>query len=129
LNNRFEALKAFEGLEPEAGKPLLVGDGRILWLPEWDEKAAAAFLRKGKVFADISLSDPSLELALHKAGGRILLFVRNPHAQTRPASVLREGKFVLKPLWSSGKFLGGVEEREVSLDAHEIKVWELIPVS
>lgn len=129
LNNRFDALKAWEDLAPEAGKPLLVGDGRILWLPEWDEKAVQAFLRKGKVFAEVALSDPSLQLALHKAGGRILIFARNPHAETRPASVLREGKFVLKPLWSSGKFLGGVEEREVSLDAHEIKVWELIPVS
>jgi beta-galactosidase len=129
LNSRFEPLKAFADLEPEAGKPLMVGDGRILWLPSFDDKAVAAFLRKGKVFADIALSDPTLQLALHKAGGRILVFARNPHAETRPASVLREGKFVLKPLWSSGKFLGGVEEREVSLEAHEIKVWELIPVS
>jgi beta-galactosidase len=128
-NARFEALKAFDGLQPEAGKPLLVGDGRILWLPEWDEKAATAFLRKGKVFADIALSDPTLQLALHKAAGRSLVFVRNPHGEARKASVLREGKFVLKPLWASGKFLGGVEEREVSLEPHEIKVWELIPVS
>jgi beta-galactosidase len=129
LNGRWEALKAFDSLEPEAGKPLAIGDGKLLWLPQWDEKAASAFLRKGKVFADIALSDPSLQMALHKASGRTLIFVRNPHAEKKPASVLREGKFVLKPLWSSGKFLGGVEEREVSLEPHEIKVWELIPVS
>jgi hypothetical protein len=129
LNGRWEALKAFDGLEPEAGKPLAIGDGKLLWLPQWDEKAASAFLRKGKVFADIALSDPSLQMALHKASGRTLIFVRNPHAEKKPASVLREGKFVLKPLWSSGKFLGGVEVREVSLEPHEIKVWELIPVS
>jgi beta-galactosidase len=129
LNGRFEPLKAFEGLEPEAGKALAVGDGRLLWLPEWDAKAVGAFLRKGKIFPEISLSDPSLSLAVHKAGGRSLLFVRNPHPEPRSVLVQREGKFVLKPLWASGKFLGGVEEREVSLDAYEIKVWELIPVA
>jgi hypothetical protein len=106
-----------------------VGDGRLLWLPEWDAKAVGAFLRKGKLFPEISLSDPSLSLAVHKAGGRSLLFVRNPHPEPRSVLVQREGKFVLKPLWASGKFLGGVEEREVSLDAYEIKVWELIPVA
>lgn len=129
LNARFEPLKALEGLEPEPGKPLAVGDGRVLWLPQWDDKAVAAFLRKAKVAPEVALSDPTLQLALHKAGGRLLLFARNPHAEARPASVQREGKFVLKPLWSSGKFLGAVEEREVTLEPHEIKVWELIPVS
>lgn len=129
LNSRFEPLRAWEGLAPEPGKPLLVGDGRILWLPQWNEKEATAFLRKGKVFADIALGDPTLQMALHKASGRTLIFVRNPHAEARKSTVLREGKFVLKPLWASGKFLGGVEEREVSLEPHEIKVWELIPVS
>lgn len=128
LNGRFEPLRAFEDLAPEAGKPLAVGDGKLLLLGAWDAKAVSAFLRKGKVFAEFELSDPTLELALHKSAGRILLFVRNPHAEERKASVLREGKFVLKPLWASGKFLGGVEEREVTLAPHEIKVWEVIPV-
>jgi beta-galactosidase len=127
LNSRFEALKAFEGREFEAGKPLSIGDGKLLWLPSFDAAAVAAFLRKAKVFADTELSDPSLELAAHKSGGRLLLFVRNPHAEERKARVLREGKFVLKPLWATGKFLGAVEEREVVLSPHEIKVWEVIP--
>ena len=56
-----------------------------------------------------------------------ILFVRNPHGEERPATVFRDGKFVLKPLWSSDKFLGGVEEREVSLRPRETKVWEVIP--
>jgi beta-galactosidase len=129
LNARFEALKAWEDLDLKPGKPILVGDGRMLYLDSFDAKAVGAVLRKGKIFNDIALSDTSLELALHKAGGRILLFARNPHAEARQASVLKEGKFVLKPLWASGKFLGGVEEREVSLIPHEIKVWEVIPVS
>ncbi len=129
FNGRFEKLKAWEDLELAPGKPVQVGDGRMLFLGSFDAKAVGAFLRKGKIFNDIALSDTSLELALHKAGGRILLFARNPHDDSRKASVLKEGKFVLKPLWASGKFLGGVEEREVSLSPHEIKVWELIPVS
>jgi beta-galactosidase len=129
LNGRFETLKAFDGLEFKSGVPLNVGDGKMLYLNAFDPKSVGAFLRKGKVFADIALSDSSLELALHKSGGRILLFVRNPHAEDRKASVLKEGKFVLKPLWATAKFLGGVEEREVGLAPHEIKVWELIPVS
>jgi len=129
LNARFEPLKAWEGLTPEAGKPLAVGEGRLLWQPVFDAKATAAHLRKGKVFADITLSDPTLELALHKSGGRNLLFVRNPHAETRQAKVQREGKFVLKPLWSTGKFLGAVEERDVTLAPHEIKVWDVLTVS
>lgn len=129
LNGRFEKMKAWEDLDLQPGKPVLVGDGRMLFLDSFDAKAVAAFLRKGKIFNDIALSDSSLELALHKSGGRILIFARNPHDEARKASVLKEGKFVLKPLWASGKFLGGVEEREVSLAPHEIKVWELIPVS
>jgi beta-galactosidase len=129
LNARFEPLRAWEDLKPEAGKALSVGDGKLLWLPEFDAKQAANHLRRGKVFADITLSDPSLELALHKSGGRHLLFVRNPHAEARQAKVQREGKFVLKPLWSSGKFLGGVEERDVTLAPHEIKVWDVLSVS
>jgi len=129
LNTRFEPLRAFEGLDLEDGKPLAVGDGRVLWLRRFDEKAVASFLRKGKVFADTELSDPTLELAAHKSGGRLLLFVRNPHDTERNAKVQREGKFVLKPLWASGKFLGAVEERDVVLAPHEIKVWEVIPVS
>jgi len=128
-NTRGDALKAWEDLKPEAGKPLALGDGKILWLERFDAKAAAAQLRKGKVFAEITLSDPSLELALHKCAGRSLLFVRNPHAEERRANVQREGKFVLKPLWASDKFLGGVEEREVLLAPHEIKVWDVLAVS
>jgi beta-galactosidase len=128
-NSRGEALKAFDDLKPEAGKPLPLGDGRILWMESFDPKAAAAHLRKGKVFAEITLSDPSLELALHKCAGRSLLFVRNPHAEERRANVQREGKFVLKPLWASDKFLGGVEEREVLLAPHEIKVWDVLAVN
>ena len=58
----------------------------------------------------------------------MVLFVRNPHGEERPCTVVREGKFVLKPLWSSGKFLGAVEEREVKLGSYEIKVWEVIPL-
>ncbi|HTB22826.1 MAG TPA: beta-galactosidase [bacterium] len=127
FNARFEALKAFEGAQLQEGQPLAFGDGRILWLKDFDAAAVAAFLRKAKVFAETELSDPSLELASHKSGGRLLLFVRNPHAAERQARVLREGKFVLKPLWASGKFLGAVEEREVVLAPHEIKVWEVIP--
>ena len=129
LNGRFEPMRAWEDLDLQSGKPILVGDGRMLYLNSFDAKAVAAFLRKGKIFNDIALSDTSIELALHKAGGRILLFARNPHDEARQANVLKEGKFVLKPLWASGKFLGGVEERAVSLVPHEIKVWELIPVS
>jgi hypothetical protein len=127
MNSRFEPLKAFEGRDIEAGKALAVGDGRLLWLKDFDPAAVAAMLRKAKVFAETELSDPSLELAAHKSGGRLLLFVRNPHAEERQARVAREGKFVLKPLWASGKFLGAVEEREVVLAPHEIKVWEVIP--
>ena len=36
---------------------------------------------------------------------------------------------MLKPLWSTGKFLGGVEERDVTLAPHEIKVWDVLTVS
>jgi beta-galactosidase len=129
LSSRFEPLKAFEDLALTPGKATACGDGRILWLKSFDEAAVAALLRKSKVFAETELSDPSLELAAHKSGGRMLLFVRNPHAEERPAKVLREGKFVLKPLWASGKFLGAVEERDVVLAPHEIKVWEVIPVA
>jgi beta-galactosidase len=129
LNSRFEPLQAFADLALEPGKPLAVGDGKILWLKAFDSEAVAAFLRKGKIFAETELSDPSLELAAHKSGGRLLLFVRNPHAEERTAKVQREGKFVLKPLWASGKFLGAVEERDVVLAPHEIKVWEVIAVS
>jgi beta-galactosidase len=127
VNARFEPLKAFEGLNIEPGKVLSVGDGRLLGLKAFDPDAVAAMLRKAKVFAETELSDPSLELAAHKSGGRLLLFVRNPHPEERKARVAREGKFVLKPLWASGKFLGAVEEREVVLAPHEIKVWEVIP--
>ena len=127
LNTRFEPLKAFDDLGVEVGKPFMFGDGRLLVLPSFDAKAVGSFLRKAKVIPEVTLSDPSLELALHKSGGRILLFVRNPHAEDRPLTVFREGKFVLKPLWSAGKFLGAVEERDVQVGPHEIKVWELIP--
>jgi beta-galactosidase len=128
-NGRGEPLKAWEDLKPEAAKALALGDGKLLWMEQFDPKAAAAQLRKGRVFAEITLSDPSLELALHKCAGRSLLFVRNPHAQERRANVQREGKFVLKPLWASDKFLGGVEEREVLLAPHEIKVWDVLAVN
>jgi hypothetical protein len=128
-NGRGETLKAWEDLKPEAGKPLALGGGKLLWMERFDAKAAASHLRKGKVFAEITLSDPSLELALHKCAGRSLLFVRNPHAEERRANVQREGKFVLKPLWATDKFLGGVEEREVLLAPHEIKVWDVLTVS
>ncbi|MGH7441624.1 MAG: hypothetical protein ACREKE_03005, partial [bacterium] len=97
LNTRFEPLKAFEGLQPEPGKPLSVGDGKILWLKAFETNPVAGLLRKGKVFEDTGLSDPDLELAAHRSAGRLLLFVRNPHAEERRAMVLREGKFVLKP--------------------------------
>jgi beta-galactosidase len=127
LNTRFDKLQAFDGLKIEEGKPLSIGDGKLLFLRSFDSKAASAFIRKGKVIPELSLSDNSLELALHKSAGRSILFVRNPHAEERPCTVMKEGKFVLKPLWSAGKFLGAVEEREVKLAPHEIKVWELIP--
>jgi beta-galactosidase len=127
LNARFEALQAFEGLKIEEGKALPVGDGKLLFLSHFDSKAVSNFIRKGKVVPEVTLSDTSLDLALHKSGGRTILFVRNPHAEARPCSVMREGKFVLKPIWTSGKFLGAVEEREVKLAPHEIGVWEVIP--
>ncbi len=126
-NTRFEKLKTFEDLTFEAGKPASLGDGKLLVLPAFDPKAVASFIRKGRVIPEVTLSDASLDLALHKSGGRTILFVRNPNADERPCTVGREGKFVLKPLWSSGKFLGAVEEREVRLAPHEIKVWEVIP--
>lgn len=126
-NQRLEALAAWGDLKGEEGKVQSLGEGRLLFLKSFDSKAMSAALRKAKLFQDLTLSDPSLDLALHKSGGRNLLFVRNPHEEERPCTVMREGKFVLKPLWSSGKFLGGVEEREVRLSPKEIKVWELIP--
>jgi len=92
-------------------------------LKSFDAKAVANFIRKGKVVPEVTLSDNTLDLALHKSGGRIILFVRNPHADERPCTVMHEGKFVLKPLWTSGKFLGAVEERDVKLAPHEIGVW------
>jgi beta-galactosidase len=127
FNSRFEKLAAWADLKLEHGKPLSLGDGKLLWLSHFDDKAVSAFIRKGKVIPELSLSDTSLDLAIHKVGGRSVLFVRNPHPEERPCTVAKEGKFVLKPLWSSGKFLGAVEERDVKLGPHEIKVWELIP--
>jgi beta-galactosidase len=127
LNGRFEPLQAFAGVSIEEGKAATIGDGKILFLSSFDSKVVANFIRKGKVVPEVSLSDTSLEMALHKSGGRSILFVRNPNAEERPCTVMRDGKFVLKPLWSRGKFLGAVEEREVRLGAHEIKVWEVIP--
>ncbi len=127
LNARFEPLRAFEGLDPQPGKPLPVGDGKVLLLGAFDAAAVAALLRRARIAVEIDLSDPELEAAVHRGGGRQLLFVRNPFASERRARVLKEGKFVLKPLWSGAKFLGAVEEREVVLGPHEIKVWEVIP--
>ncbi len=127
LNSRFEPLQAFEGLAIEDGKALSVGEGRLLYLQRFEAKAASGFLRKCKVMPELTLSDTSLDLALHKSGGRFILFVRNPHGEERACTVYREGKFVLKSLWSSGKFLGAVEERDVKLAPYEIKVWEVIP--
>lgn len=127
LNARFEALQAFDDLKIEEGKAASIGDGKLLFLKSFDDKAVSAFIRKGKVVPEVTLSDSSLDLALHKSGGRTILFVRNPHAEEKPCTVMHDGKFVLKPLWTSGKFLGAVEERDVKLAPHEIGVWELIP--
>jgi beta-galactosidase len=127
FNSRFEKFSSFDDLKIEEGKPTVIGDGKLLFLSAFDSKAVSNFIRKGKVAPEITLSDNSLDLAIHKAAGRLILFVRNPHAEERPCTVMREGKFVLKPLWNSGKFLGAVEERDVKLGPCEIKVWEVIP--
>jgi beta-galactosidase len=128
LNARFEPLKAFEELKLQAGKPVAHGDGKILWCPGgFDSKAALAMVHKARLKPEISLSDASLDLAVHKLSGRQVIFIRNPHQEPRACTVFKEGKFVLKPLFSSGKFLGAVEEREVRLEARETRVWEVIP--
>ncbi len=127
LNTRFQALESFKDIVIESGKPLNVGDGKILLMSEFDGKALSAFLKKSRVLPELTLSDPGLDLALHKLAGRSILFVRNPTAENRSCVVYHEGKFVLKPLWSREKFLGAVEERDVRLAPYETKVWELIP--
>jgi beta-galactosidase len=128
LNQKLEPLKAFEDLALVPGKPLAYGDGKILWAPgAFDAKASQGLLNRSRLRPELSLSDPSLDHALHRLGGRLVLFVRNPHDEPRGCSVFKEGKFVLKPLWAGAKFLGAVEEREVRLEAHETRVWEVIP--
>jgi hypothetical protein len=128
LNQRLEPLSVFKDLEFVAGKPTPVGDGKMLVCQgAFDAKAAASMVQRAKLWSEVSFSHKSLDLGLHRLGGRQVLFARNPHADTRNFTVNKEGKFVLKPLWAGGKFLGAVEEREVSLNAGETKVWEVIP--
>jgi beta-galactosidase len=130
LNGKLEKLKAFEealGGPLKPGEAASQGDGKLLVLSAFDAKAVQGLLNKARVRPELSLSDRSLELQVHRLKGRQVLFARNPHGESRTCAVLKEGKFVLKPLWSSGKFLGAVEEREVALDGGETKIWEVIP--
>ncbi len=127
FNQKWGALEAFKDLSLTPGKPASHGDGKILLMTgTFDPKAAASLLQKARLRPEITLSDDSLDVAVHKLSGKQVLFVRNPHGEERSCTVFKDGKFVLKPLWAGGKFLGAVEEREVTLGPREIKVWELI---
>jgi hypothetical protein len=86
----------------QAGKPLSLGKGRLLFLDEWDEKTVLDFLGSAGVTPLFPSFPRGILAARHAGGGREMVFLANPSdalAVLPPPE--NPGGCDWKPLWGA----------------------------
>ena len=100
-----------------------VGQGQLTWASKEDIPGLVGELAAQSAY---SIDDPAIDLAVLRHERTALVYVANPTADARSATLHFAGQRCFRPAWGGAASLRGECEVRVALPAYGVQIWEVV---